>query len=122
MLLKQDKSEAVMAVDGRLEFIEKEMYDTIIIWAVWRFHTADSPHSKRVEKQISDIQEKSESKKMEVSFSVLTPLEGPCFLEEQRAGQFLMEMKVVCGFEANSKPDRSINYRLACSSSNRHHK
>ncbi|KAI9834200.1 MAG: hypothetical protein M1819_003038 [Sarea resinae] len=26
VLLKQDKSEAVMAVDGRLEFIEKEMY------------------------------------------------------------------------------------------------
>lgn len=26
VLLKQDKSEAVMAVDGRLEFIENEMY------------------------------------------------------------------------------------------------
>lgn len=25
VLLKQDKTEAVMAVDGRLEFIEKEM-------------------------------------------------------------------------------------------------
>jgi prefoldin beta subunit len=25
VLLKQDKSEAVLAVDGRLEFIEKEM-------------------------------------------------------------------------------------------------
>ncbi|KAI9875862.1 MAG: hypothetical protein M1830_007887 [Pleopsidium flavum] len=46
VLLKQDKSEAVMAVDGRLEFIEKEI--------------------KRVEKQIGEIQEKSESKKMEV--------------------------------------------------------
>lgn len=27
VLLKQDRSEAVLAVDGRLEFIEKEMYD-----------------------------------------------------------------------------------------------
>lgn len=26
VLLKQEKSEAVMAVDGRLEFIEKEMF------------------------------------------------------------------------------------------------
>lgn len=63
-----------MAVDGRLEFIEKEMYDTIIIWAAWRFHLADSPHSKRIETQISGIQEKSESKKMEVSFSGSQPL------------------------------------------------
>lgn len=28
VLLKQDKTEAVMAVNGRLEFIEKEMYAT----------------------------------------------------------------------------------------------
>jgi len=26
VLLKQERSEAVMAVDGRLEFIEREMY------------------------------------------------------------------------------------------------
>jgi hypothetical protein len=26
VLLKQDKTEAVMAVNGRLEFIDKEMY------------------------------------------------------------------------------------------------
>lgn len=26
MLLKQDKTEAVLAVDGRLEYIENEMY------------------------------------------------------------------------------------------------
>ena len=26
MLLKQDKTEAIMAVNGRLEFIDKEMY------------------------------------------------------------------------------------------------
>jgi prefoldin beta subunit len=48
VLLKQDKTEAVMAVDGRLQYIEKEI--------------------ERVEKQISGIQEKSEKKKMEVCF------------------------------------------------------
>ncbi|KAI4135672.1 MAG: hypothetical protein LQ347_000482 [Umbilicaria vellea] len=46
VLLKQEKSEAVLAVNGRLQYIEKE--------------------SKRVEKLIGEIQEKSESKKMEV--------------------------------------------------------
>ncbi|MCJ1256762.1 hypothetical protein MMC24_004586 [Lignoscripta atroalba] len=46
VLLKQDRSEAVLAVDGRLEFIEKEV--------------------KRVEKQISDIQNNGEKKKMEI--------------------------------------------------------
>ncbi|KAF1984041.1 Prefoldin beta-like protein [Aulographum hederae CBS 113979] len=46
VLLKQDKSEATMAVDGRLEYIEGEI--------------------KRVEKQIQDIQEKSEKKKVEI--------------------------------------------------------
>jgi prefoldin beta subunit len=46
ILLKQDKSEAVMAVDGRLEFINNEI--------------------ARIEKQIKDIQEKSEKKKMEI--------------------------------------------------------
>ncbi|KAI9844930.1 MAG: hypothetical protein M1837_005216 [Sclerophora amabilis] len=46
VLLKQERSEAVAAVDGRLDFIEKEI--------------------KRVERQIADTQSKSESKKMEV--------------------------------------------------------
>lgn len=46
VLLKQDRSEAVLAVDGRLEFIDKEI--------------------KRVEKQIQDMQTKSENTKMEV--------------------------------------------------------
>ncbi|KAI9809642.1 MAG: hypothetical protein M1825_000074 [Sarcosagium campestre] len=46
VLLKQDRSEAVMAVDGRLEFIEKEI--------------------KRVEQQITDIQTSSERKRAEV--------------------------------------------------------
>jgi len=46
VLLKQERSEAVMAVDARLVFIEKEI--------------------KRVEKQILDVQEKSETKKLEI--------------------------------------------------------
>lgn len=46
VLLKQDKTEAVMAVDGRLQYIEKEV--------------------ERVEKQIAGIQQRSEKKKMEV--------------------------------------------------------
>lgn len=46
VLLKQDKHDAVMSVDGRLEFIEKEI--------------------KRIEGQIADLQEKSEKQKMEV--------------------------------------------------------
>lgn len=36
VLLKQDKTEAVMAVNGRLEFIEKEMYAFILFrWPIW---------------------------------------------------------------------------------------
>ncbi|KAG9244324.1 Prefoldin [Calycina marina] len=46
VLLKQDKMEAVMAVDGRLEFIENEI--------------------KRTENQIKDTQEKSEKVKSEI--------------------------------------------------------
>ncbi|KAK2763742.1 hypothetical protein FQN54_009358 [Arachnomyces sp. PD_36] len=46
VLLKQDRTEAITAVNGRLEFIEKEI--------------------KRIEKQISDIQEESEKKKAEI--------------------------------------------------------
>ncbi|KAI4722817.1 hypothetical protein E4T48_00988 [Aureobasidium sp. EXF-10727] len=46
ILLKQDASEAKSTVDGRLEFIDKEI--------------------NRIEKQISDIQAKSEEKKMAV--------------------------------------------------------
>ncbi|OJJ39070.1 hypothetical protein ASPWEDRAFT_95711, partial [Aspergillus wentii DTO 134E9] len=46
VLLKQDKKEAVMAVNGRLEFIEKEI--------------------KRIEKQIEEAQEKSDKKRTEV--------------------------------------------------------
>ena len=46
MLLKQDKTEALMSVNGRLEFIEKEI--------------------RRFETQIQGIQEKSEKVKVEV--------------------------------------------------------
>jgi prefoldin beta subunit len=46
VLLKQDKTEAVMAVNARLEFINKEI--------------------ARVEKQINDIKDKSETVKMEI--------------------------------------------------------
>jgi len=46
VLVKQDKSEAVMNVDKRLEFINSEI--------------------ARIEKQITDIQEKQERKKMEI--------------------------------------------------------
>ncbi|KAF1810585.1 putative prefoldin subunit 6 [Eremomyces bilateralis CBS 781.70] len=46
VLMKQEKSEATMSVNGRLEFIEKEI--------------------KRVEGQISEIQNKAESVKSEI--------------------------------------------------------
>jgi hypothetical protein len=48
VLLKQDKTEALMSVNGRLEFIEKEI--------------------KRIEAQIKGIQEKSEKLKVEVDY------------------------------------------------------
>lgn len=47
VLLKQDKNEAVMAVDGRLEFIEKEMYVFILsknrpsVWEAYDLQQAD---------------------------------------------------------------------------------
>ncbi|PLN80484.1 putative prefoldin subunit 6 [Aspergillus taichungensis] len=46
VLLKQDKSEAVMAVKGRLEFIDKEI--------------------KRIEGQIKENEDQSDSKRAEV--------------------------------------------------------
>ncbi|KAI1542421.1 GimC, Prefoldin, chaperonin cofactor [Pyrenophora tritici-repentis] len=53
VLLKQDKTEAVMSVNGRLEFIEKQIKD--------------------IEKQIQGIQEKSEKIKGEGSSSLRPP-------------------------------------------------
>lgn len=46
VLLKQDKNEAVMAVNGRLEFIEKEI--------------------KRIETQIQETEEKADKKRTEI--------------------------------------------------------
>ncbi|OJJ99272.1 tubulin-binding prefolding complex subunit YKE2 [Aspergillus aculeatinus CBS 121060] len=46
VLLKQDKTEAVMAVNGRLEFIEKEI--------------------KRIEGQIQENQDKADKKRTEI--------------------------------------------------------
>ncbi|KAK2800583.1 hypothetical protein FQN51_005966 [Onygenales sp. PD_10] len=46
VLLKQDKKDAMMAVEGRLDFIDKEI--------------------SRIEKQIADIQDQSEKKKIEI--------------------------------------------------------
>ncbi|KAH1616465.1 hypothetical protein KXW65_005245 [Aspergillus fumigatus] len=46
VLLKQDKNEAVTAVNGRLDFIEKEI--------------------KRIEGQIKEAQEKAEKKRAEI--------------------------------------------------------
>ncbi|KAL4747306.1 hypothetical protein BDW72DRAFT_183060 [Aspergillus terricola var. indicus] len=46
VLLKQDKSEALMAVNGRLEFIEKEI--------------------QRIEGQIKENQDKSDKKRAEI--------------------------------------------------------
>ncbi|KAH6677404.1 Prefoldin [Halenospora varia] len=46
VLLKQEKTEAVLAVDGRLEYIEKEI--------------------KRVEKQIKDVEDKSDDVRAQI--------------------------------------------------------
>ncbi|KAI4732371.1 hypothetical protein E4T50_17047 [Aureobasidium sp. EXF-12298] len=64
ILLKQDTSEAKSTVDGRLEFIDKEI--------------------NRIEKQISDIQEKSEEKKMAHQHENLTSFLSPRVLTEAR--------------------------------------
>ncbi|ORY12757.1 Prefoldin [Clohesyomyces aquaticus] len=57
VLLKQDKTEAVMAVNGRLEFIDKEI--------------------KRFETQIKGIQDKSEKVKMEIIQIQSAAQQGP---------------------------------------------
>ncbi|KAL9076276.1 MAG: hypothetical protein Q9161_000992 [Pseudevernia consocians] len=55
VLLKQERSEAVMAVTGRLDFIEREI--------------------QRLEKQIQETQAESESRKMEV-YRLQTQMQG----------------------------------------------
>ncbi|KAI9833863.1 MAG: hypothetical protein M1826_006386 [Phylliscum demangeonii] len=66
VLLKQDKTEAVMAVDGRLAFIENE--------------------TRRVEEQIEDLQEKSEKKRLEI-FQLQTQMQQQQQQQLQRSAQ-----------------------------------
>ena len=63
VLLKQDKAEAVMSVNGRLEFIEKQMLVRTDLFVKYLGLTRSS---KDIEKQIQGIQEKSEKIKGEV--------------------------------------------------------
>jgi len=64
VLLKQDATEARSTVDGRLEYIEKEMYAFVD-----PFDTCSDTdrNRKRIEGQIAGIQDKTDAKKMEVS-------------------------------------------------------
>lgn len=90
VLLKQDKSEAVMAVNSRLEFIEKEMYvkdsrfpfcniplgGGVLFRGLWNKHRPLTdmicPYSKRIEGQIKDTQEESDKKRVEVRNTLTT--------------------------------------------------
>ncbi|OAK95038.1 Prefoldin [Phaeosphaeriaceae sp. SRC1lsM3a] len=62
VLLKQDKTEALMAVNGRLEYIEKEMWVGYVLSSDQMLTRG----SKRIEKQIKEIQDKAESVKTEI--------------------------------------------------------
>ncbi|KAL8735233.1 MAG: hypothetical protein Q9181_002909 [Wetmoreana brouardii] len=72
VLLKQEKAEAEQAVQGRLEFIGKEMskkgqrHEWADLMKRSKRLTLRHRHSKRVEKLITDMQSHGESKKMEV--------------------------------------------------------
>ncbi|TKA65791.1 hypothetical protein B0A49_07098 [Cryomyces minteri] len=67
VLLKQDTSEARSTVDGRLEFIEKEMYVAVDPRKGKKRSIRNGRAAgKRIETQIASVQEKSEQKKMEV--------------------------------------------------------
>ena len=65
MLLKQDKVEAKMAVDGRLDYISKEMSVTIALSISQQCRLII--RRKRIEEQIAGIQKRSEQSKVEVS-------------------------------------------------------
>lgn len=69
ILLKQDKTEAVMGVDARLDFIKKEVSvfcaSLELIYIQLMMLTS---RSARIEKQINDIQEQSDSKRGQVGF------------------------------------------------------
>ena len=69
VLLKQDKTEAVMAVDARLDFIENEMYAPLSN-EFWGYYWLKD--RKRVEKQIKDVQDKSDALRSEVSYTILS--------------------------------------------------
>ena len=80
-------------------------------------NSADLPHSRRVEKQIGAIQEKSESKKMEVSLSHPHAVPGFCDIcysqiKLARVGEVGHRF-----LKLTARWGRSINYRIACSSS-----
>lgn len=122
MLLKQDKSEAVMAVDGRLEFIEKEMYGSSGSWRNPSCAVADLPYSKRVEKQIGEIQEKSEKKKMEVGFSLYFSVEASSIAFDIMEGIIALAAKEAWFLDANGAIGRFISYRIAYSSNSKNHK
>jgi hypothetical protein len=68
VLLKQDKTEAIMAVDGRLEFIDNDMWAFALLRAMGMCWWLSS---KRTEKQIAEIQASSDKKRMEVSAASL---------------------------------------------------
>ena len=70
-MLKQDTTEAKSTVDGRLEYIEKEMSASPSQFSYIHPHRLTFHRSKRVEGQISIIEQKSEDKKMEVRGDVL---------------------------------------------------
>jgi chaperonin cofactor prefoldin len=67
VLLKQDKTEAVMAVNRRLEFIDKEMRVWHDLAYAERWLLTRS--SKRIETQIKGIQDRAEDVKSEVQQS-----------------------------------------------------
>jgi len=73
VLLKQDKTEAVLAVDGRLEYIENEMY---VYYLAWGKDVADLVCSKRVEKQIKDVEDKSDELRAQVSYPTYMDILG----------------------------------------------
>lgn len=72
VLLKQEKPEAESTVNGRLEFINKEMYVApfSLLSHLTTIIAADSiilhVQSERVDKQIKEVQEKIERKKGDI--------------------------------------------------------
>ena len=65
VLMKQDRKDAVIAVDSRLEYIGNELY----VFAHARYLLCSHARRKRREQQITDFQERSEKKKMDVSIT-----------------------------------------------------